>query len=132
MSDTPATRASDAPCAPHGPTGGHGDGEASTGPTAAHMAAHLTEDERLDLIDRLPADMNIWADDDELETFTDRDRIWWAATLGHPRAHPGCCKTCGCGTVCLFAAHHEALIATVVRELDKLGALRTPKESGHA
>ena len=38
MSDTPATRASDAPQSPNGPTGGHGDGGASTMPIAARTA----------------------------------------------------------------------------------------------
>ncbi len=92
----------------------------------------LTEDERLDLIDRLPADMNIWNDDDELDVFTGRDRTWWAEALGHPAAHRGCCKTCGCATTCLHDAYHDALVATVIRELNKLGALRVPEESGHA
>ncbi|WP_141576164.1 hypothetical protein [Actinomadura sp. WMMA1423] len=39
MSDTPATRASDAPTAANGPTGGHGEGGAGAGPTAARTTA---------------------------------------------------------------------------------------------
>jgi hypothetical protein len=89
----------------------------------------VNEDERLDLIDLLPADMNIWADDDELEWFTGRDQRWWLDVLGHPKAHPGCCKTCGCATTCMAAAFHDALIATVVRELDRLGVLTSAPQS---
>jgi hypothetical protein len=88
--------------------------------------AALTEDERLALIDELPSGMNIWNDDDELDIFTGRDRRWWADALGHPAAHPSCCKTCGCATTCLVDAYHEALVSTVVRELNNLGALRVP------
>lgn len=87
----------------------------------------MTEDERDDLIDMLPPGMNIWDPDDELEDFSGRDREWWAEALGHPKMHPGCCKTCGCGATCLFQLHHDLLIATVVRELNKLGALKKPE-----
>lgn len=87
----------------------------------------MSEDERDGLIDLLPSDANIWGPDDELEIFVGRDREWWAAALGHPQAHPGCCKTCGCATTCLFQLYHDSLVATVVRELNKLGALKKPE-----
>lgn len=87
----------------------------------------MTEDERLDLIELLPKDMNVWADDDELDTFTGRTFTWWMDVLGHPNAHPGCCKTCGCAITCMAAAFHDALVASVLRELDELGALRPPE-----
>lgn len=124
-----APRPSRGPQGAQAPPTASGVGSASDGDAEADMAPRrLTGDERLDLIDRLPADMNIWADDDELEWFTGRDWRWWADALGHPKAHPSCCKTCGCATTCLHAAFHDALVATVIRELDKLGALRVPKE----
>lgn len=87
----------------------------------------MTEEERDDLIDLLPADMNIWDPEDELEVFVGRDREWWANALGHPKAHPGCCRTCGCAAPCFFQVYHDALISTVVRELDRLGALKKPE-----
>lgn len=89
----------------------------------------LTQDERLDLIDQLPTDMTIWDDDQELTHFADRDYRWWRDALGHPRAHPGCCEICGCATTCLLGAFHDAVVAAVVRELNRLGALRKPKDS---
>lgn len=87
----------------------------------------MTEDERDDLIDRLPTDMTIWDPDDELEHFGGNYE-WWRETLGHPRAHPGCCRTCGCATSCMLGVFHGALIASVVRELDRIGALVPPAD----
>lgn len=114
------------------PTGGPAPHPTRSDAPQARTEARLTEDERLTLIDRLPVDMNIWADDDELDVFTGRDRTWWADALGHPAAHRGCCRTCGCATTCLHDAYHEALVATVIRELNKLGALRLPEETDRA
>jgi hypothetical protein len=92
--------------------------------------ARLTLEERDALIDRLPDDMNIWDDDAELGAFTGRDWRWWRDRIGHPLAHPGCCKTCGCATTCTGSAFHDALISTVVRELNRIGALRRPEPVG--
>lgn len=86
----------------------------------------MTQEERDAIIELLPEDMNIWEDDSELEAFPGRTRTWWAEALGHPTAHPGCCKTCGCATTCLHDAHHDALVSTILRELDNLGALKKP------
>lgn len=94
----------------------------------------MTEDERCDLIDRLPDDMTLWADDEEIEKHgcAGRDYTWWREALGHPKAHPGCCKTCGCAITCSLAAFYEAVVDSVVRELDKIGALRRPEETSDA
>jgi hypothetical protein len=86
----------------------------------------MTPEERYDIADLLPEGMQIWNDDEELEAFPGRDRVWWSNALGHPRAHRGCCRTCGCATTCLLAAYHDALVMTVIRELDRVGALRKP------
>lgn len=94
----------------------------------------MTEEERDDLIDRLPDDMNVWEFEDELDHFPGRDWSWWRAQLGHPHATGhGYCQTCGPGGPCLLAVFHGALITTVVRHLDRLGALAaldgdTPKD----
>lgn len=85
----------------------------------------VTEDERNDVIGLLPKDMVIWADDEELEAFP-----WtfpkWMDVLGHQTVHSACCASCGCAITCTADAFHESLISSVVRELDKLGALRLP------
>ena len=81
------------------------------------------EDRRLDLIDRLPKDMVIWDDDDEVPAFADRDLSWWLKVLGHDRAHTACCTACGCATTCMAGLFYESVVMSVVRELDKLGAL---------
>lgn len=86
----------------------------------------LTEEQRDVLIDLLPAGMTLWADDEELPHFADRTWAWWRETLGHPKAHTACCKACGCATTCLLGAFYDAVVSSVVRELDRLGALRTP------
>jgi hypothetical protein len=88
----------------------------------------MTEDERDDLIDRLPKDMVIWDDEDELQHFAHANAAWWMDTLNHPRSGPthSCCKTCGCGGTCTLGAYHDALISSVVRELDRIGALVAP------
>jgi hypothetical protein len=59
----------------------------------------------------------IWADDDELAAghFLDRNLASWLDALGHPKAHPGCCKFCGCATTCLARAFHEAVLMTAAR-----------------
>ena len=87
----------------------------------------MTEDERLDLLDLLPEDAPIWADDEELPTFGARATLsWWLDTVGHPKAHPACCKTCGCATTCMAGAFYDAVVMTTIRELDKIGALVKP------
>lgn len=91
----------------------------------------MTEDERDALIDRLPtADMTVWDPDDELQHFQHATLAWWRDVLGHPNSGPthSCCKTCGCATSCTLGVFEGALIASVVRELDRLGALRTPAD----
>lgn len=86
----------------------------------------MTEEERDDLTDQLPKDMTVWGFDDELPHFQHATLRWWRDNLGHPAAGPthSCCKTCGCGGTCTLGAFEDALISTVIRELDRLGALR--------
>lgn len=84
----------------------------------------MTEEERDDLIDRIPTDgMIIWDHDAELDWFPNRNFDEWREILGHPRSHPGCCKTCGCATSCLLGTFFDAVVSSTIRELDKIGAL---------
>lgn len=70
----------------------------------------------------------IWSDDEELEHFGHATAEWWAVEgFGHPRAHRGCCKTCGCATTCTFWAFFEATVSSTLRELDRLGLLKAPE-----
>lgn len=87
-----------------------------------------SEEQRDDLIDLLPAGMRIWGDESEIGHLHSHQGTaeFWHEALGHTRAHRGCCKACGCAATCILAAFHDALIASVVRELDRLGALRQP------
>jgi hypothetical protein len=86
----------------------------------------MTEEERDDLTDLLPADAPIWGDEEELPHFGHANLRWWLEAVGHPRAHPGCCKTCGCATTCMASAFHESVVATTLRQLDAIGALVKP------
>lgn len=63
------------------------------------------------------ANIPIWESDEELAEghFTDRDLTSWLNTLGHAKAHPGCCKSCGCCTTCLASAFFDAVTATAAR-----------------
>ena len=90
----------------------------------------MNEDERDDLIDRLPKDMVVWAFEDELPDFQHATTRWWMDSLNHPPAGPthACCRSCGCGGACSLGAFSDALVASVVRELDRLGALRSPEQ----
>lgn len=90
----------------------------------------MTEEERDDLIDLIPHGMTVWADEEELEDFRHATLAWWREVLGHQASGPthSCCKSCGCGGTCLLGAFENALVTTVVRELDKIGALRRPEE----
>ena len=87
----------------------------------------MTEDERLDLWDLLPEDAPIWADEEELPLFGHANLHWWLEAVGHPSAHPGCCKTCGCATTCMAGAFYDAVITTTLRRLDAIGALVKPQ-----
>lgn len=94
----------------------------------------MSEEERDDLIDRLPVDMPLWPDEEELARghFTDRDWAWWRDTLGHPYATGhGFCRTCGPATPCLLGVFYDSVISSVIRELARLGALRKPGPAEH-
>jgi hypothetical protein len=87
----------------------------------------VTEDERDDLIDLVPYRFTIWEYENEIPGWAEgRDFAWWRDLLKHPKAHGGCCATCGCAVSCDLVVYHEAMISSVVRELDKIGALRVP------
>lgn len=88
----------------------------------------MNEEQRDRLYDLLPVStMTVWTDDEELEHLP-YDVKYWADVLGHPRtARDGkACATCGNGMTCVQAAYEEALITSVIRELDKIGALNNP------
>lgn len=86
----------------------------------------MTEEERYDISDLLPADAPIWEDEEELPHFGHATLRWWLDTLGHPKAHRGCCKACGCCTTCMAGAFHQAVVTTTIRQLDAIGALVKP------
>lgn len=86
----------------------------------------MTEEQRDDLIDLLPDDMHIWDAEEEIPRGFGGDFAWWSGHLGHPRSPRGFCTACGRGGTCLASAFHDALVSSVVRELDRLGALRQP------
>lgn len=81
------------------------------------------------LFDLIPDGMTIWEDDDELGCFADRDLRWWMKALGHDRKHTACCTTCGCCVTCTAQMFYGSMVASVIRELDKLGALCEPGEA---
>jgi hypothetical protein len=86
----------------------------------------MTEEERDNLIDLLPEDMILWPDEKELSWFPSRNFAEWRSILGHPKAHTACCGECGCATTCLLGLFYNSVVDSVVRELDKIGALRMP------
>lgn len=86
----------------------------------------MTEEERYIIFDLIPQDMVIWEDDEELPYRQGLDWMSWRASLGHPYSGHGFCRTCGCGTTCILLIFKDALIASVIRELDSHGVLRTP------
>lgn len=90
----------------------------------------MNEDQRLELEDLLPKDPIIWADDSELDWWKDDPWTYrkWALVAGHgPMANGKGCERCGYDTSqCMFAVFHDAMVATVIRELDKLGFLLPP------
>jgi hypothetical protein len=88
----------------------------------------MGQDAREDLLDLLPKNPTLWADDEEIGRGCGGDYAYWAEILGHPKAHPGCCKTCGCAITCTLAAFYDAMEATLLRELDRIGALRSSAE----
>lgn len=90
----------------------------------------MDEDQRDDLIDQLLlTETTVWSDEEEVEHFRHATLAWWREVLGHPPCGPthSCCKTCGCGGSCMLGAFEDALVTTVVRELDRIGALRRPE-----
>lgn len=89
----------------------------------------MTEEERDAVIDLIPSGMIVWSDDEELSWFPNRNYDEWRDILGHPRAHRSCCKTCGCAGTCLLGAFYDAVIASTVRELDKIGLLKSAAEA---
>ncbi|GAA2990519.1 hypothetical protein GCM10017559_08180 [Streptosporangium longisporum] len=80
-----------------------------------------------ELADIIPKGASIWADGDELAEghFTDRTLTWWLTTLGHPKAHTGCCAACGCATTCTLGAFYDAVLETAARHI----AAASPKET---
>lgn len=82
------------------------------------------EPPRWDVLDQLPdeVDMLIYSSDHVPEpplTF----RVWQDA-LGHPYAEGhGFCKKCGPAVACLLAVFYDAVVASTVRELDRLSLL---------
>lgn len=86
---------------------------------------------RWDVIDKIPDDMSIHGSDHS----EDVSLPWevWRDALGHPHAEGlGHCKTCGPGVTCLLLAFFDAVMVSVVRELDKAGALASEADKYEA
>lgn len=98
----------------------------------------VDRDAIIDALDAL-GPYTIWEDEEEFENtgfdgkkISERDRTWWAKMLGHPvkahRLQDGRtmlrCETCGVGASCEFDCYTDALIFSVLRQLDRLGVLR--------
>ena len=84
----------------------------------------LSDDEVYHISDLLPQDLNLWGDLEEGRThFTGRDYQWWRDVLGHPKAHPGCCKTCGCAASCMLGVFHDAVVTAVIAELGRISVI---------
>jgi len=90
----------------------------------------MNEEKRDAVYDLIPKDMVVWDSENELEHFVHADMNWWMDQLGHAAKSPthSCCNRCGCATTCLAGAFAEALISSVIRELDKIGLLKSPED----
>lgn len=55
----------------------------------------------------------------------------WAVALGHPMDDKGRCPTCGTGVMCELLSFCEAMVSSVVRELDKLYTVRQRPPAAH-
>jgi hypothetical protein len=85
----------------------------------------LSDDQVFHIYDLLPDDLNLRPNPEEGRThFTGRNYDWWRDILGHPKAHPGCCKACGCATSCLLGVFHEGAITAAIQELGRIGVIR--------
>jgi hypothetical protein len=82
----------------------------------------VNEEQRNDLFDRLPEHFKIVEADEDLLR-TPGTKKSWAEALGHELDDGGRCRTCGRGQSCIFHAFYDAVVASVIRELDKLGHL---------
>lgn len=54
----------------------------------------------------------------------------WADSVGHPQGKRGC-KTCGLGGTCPFRAFWDALVSSVVREVDKRYTIHQRPPAAH-
>jgi hypothetical protein len=91
-----------------------------------HVPRETSGETRWDVIDRLPDEYAMPIHDSD---YVDPVPTWqtWREALGHPYVEGhGYCKTCGPAITCALAAFYEAVIVSVVRELNKLGLLPPP------
>jgi hypothetical protein len=89
----------------------------------------MTPEQREAIIDAIPDGIDIWERDEEPADYL-RDWRWWRRQLSHPHVDGhGYCKTCGPAVSCTLHVFHDAVIASVVRQLDQLGVLRTLDEA---
>jgi hypothetical protein len=84
----------------------------------------VNQEERNRIIDMLSEPFQIVEDDRDASRVPGTLESWGEA-VGHPLGPQGC-WTCGRGVSCPFRAFYEAMIASVVRELDRFGKL-TPE-----
>lgn len=88
----------------------------------------MNEHDRLSLEDYLQSNMILWADDDELNWWPTDPWTFkkWMRVLEHEQKDCGCCKKCGHATTCLASLFRDSVVTSVIRELNRIGALRMP------
>lgn len=90
--------------------------------------ADMRTEKRLSpIVDSLPTEMIVREWPDEYPgTYAS-----WAESIGHPVNDRGRCKTCGLAITCPLRALWDALISTVVREVDKLYTIHRRPPAAH-
>lgn len=84
----------------------------------------MNQNQRWEILDQLPKSFRVVEDDADL-TLVPGTLESWGEALGHPQGKRFC-QTCGAGGTCSFRAFYDAMVASVVRELDKQGMLSPP------
>lgn len=86
----------------------------------------MDQKKRDEIWDQVPLDFPIVDADDEVERITQAGGGTiqsWGAEAGHDIDGALDCHTCGKGGPCPFIEFYDSVVSSVVRELDKIGAL---------
>lgn len=90
----------------------------------------MDQDQRFDIEDLMPEDMVIWEDVEDLSDRQEYTWPYWRQVLDHPYLGHGFCTSCGGGGTCTLLLFKDALVSSVLRELDQLGLLKTLDNEG--